>query len=311
MNDFTGPDGHADVTVLIVTYNSADDIDALLASLRPEAEGLRLRVVVVDNRSTDGTLDRVRAHGDVIAVDGGGNLGYSGGVNVAIRAAGQTDAYLLLNPDLVVRPGCVAALRARRRRHRAGIVVPTIVDAGEERTASIRHEPSLARALGDAVFGGRRRPAFAPGEIVTAAARYAEAGLIEWATGAAMLIDAQAAAAVGQWDERFFLYSEETDYCRRMRDAGYEVWFEPAAVVRHVGGRSGASLELEKLMAVNRIRYARLHLGRPRASLYRAVVVLHELARSTDRRHRAILRTVLSEASWQALPRATPPETSR
>ncbi|MCT9002637.1 glycosyltransferase family 2 protein [Microbacterium memoriense] len=304
MSEFTGPLGPADVAVIIVTYNNANDIETLLTSLRPETRDQSIRVVVADNASSDGTLDIVRMHDDVIAVATGGNLGYAGGINVAMRHVGVASAYLVLNPDLVVLPGCVAALRERLRVADAGIVVPAIVDRHGTPSTSLRNEPSVTRALGDAAFGGRPRPAFVPSETVFAPAAYSSPREVQWATGAALLIAAPAAAAAGPWDDRFFLYSEETDFFRRVRDAGRSVWYEPAAVVRHAAGGSGSSVDLERLMAVNRIRYARKHMGAARAAAFRGAVIIHELVRAYDRSHRLVLRTVVTERRWKTLPQA-------
>ena len=303
---FAGADAAADVAVIVVTYESATDLDALIASLRVEADGLRLRVVVADNGSSDATLDVARSHTDVVVIETGGNLGYAGGINAAMRAVGDAHGILVLNPDLVVEPGAIAALRERLRHADVGVVVPRILDADGSHFTSLRREPSLLRAIGDAAFGSgfaSRPGAFA--EVVVDAAAYEHAHPVDWATGAALLIDARVARAVGPWDERFFLYSEETDFLRRVRDLGRTVWFEPTAVVRHARGGSGASVDLERLMAVNRIRYVRKHHGPITASAYRGAVVLHETARAWMPAHRAALRTVLSERSWADLPRAS------
>lgn len=304
---FVGDDGPADVAVLVVTYQSARHIDELLGSLRGEALNHRIRVIVADNSSSDATLDVVARHQDVRAVPTGGNLGYSAGLNVAARAAGVADALLILNPDARVAEGCIAALRSRMKSSRAGVVVPRILDEDGATYVSIRREPTLLRALGDAAFGSRW--ATRPGSLSEIEGRpeaYESAHPIDWATGAALLVDRGAATAVGEWDERFFLYSEETDYLRRVRDAGYTVWYEPEAVVEHSQGGSGSSAQLDALMTVNRIRYMAKYHSSARANLFHGAVVLHEAARSSQPSHRVALRAVLSPASWAALPRAKP-----
>ncbi|UJP08879.1 glycosyltransferase family 2 protein [Microbacterium sp. KUDC0406] len=304
MTEFTGPDGPVDLAVVVVTYRSADDVLGLIASLRADAGDLRVRVVVADNSPTDETRRAVAQHPDVICVATGGNLGYAGGINAAMAHVGEADAIVVLNPDLVVEPGCLAALRARQLQSGAGIIVPRIMD-DEGLTPSLRWEPSLLRMLGDALFGGRLRGRPQRlSEIVFSPAAYRTAHTADWATGAALLIDAETAAMAGPWDERFFLYSEETDFFRRVRENGGTVWFEPTATVHHRQGGSGSSIDLDRLLAVNRIRYARKHHPRGVAACYRGMVVLHELLRIASPRHRAILGTVLSERSWAGLPRA-------
>jgi GT2 family glycosyltransferase len=302
---FVGPEGFADVAVLIVTYQSARDVAKLIISLRGETASQRLRVVVADNGSRDGTLVALRAHPDVIVCPTGGNLGYAAGINVAARAVGQADTLLVLNPDLMVEPGCIEALLRRRRLVGAGVVVPRILDSDGATYPSLRREPTLLRALGDAAFGSRlaSRPGFL-GEIINRKSDYDEPHQVDWATGAALLIGSDVASKVGEWDERFFLYSEETDFMRRVREAGETIWYEPAAVVQHAQGGSGSSVDLHRLLTVNRVRYVSKRRGPVYAGLFRAVVALHELARATRPAHRAALRTVLSPTTWQSLPRA-------
>lgn len=296
----------ADVAVLVVTYNSARDIDAMLSSLRHEAAGLRLRVVVADNDSTDHTVEVVRRHPDVVLVDSGGNLGYAAGVNRALRAAGDAGAYLILNPDLQVRPGAIAAMFHDITSGVGDVVVPRLEGPGGVHRWSLRREPSLATAVGDALFGSRwqQRPA-AFAEIDSAPESYQFGHEVEWATGAAVMLSRETAIAVGDWDERFFLYSEETDFFRRAREAGAVTWYEPRATMMHAGGGSGSSTDLNALMAVNRIRYFRKHHAEPRAALFRAGVILHEVLRLSRPHRRGVLSAVIDEAQWDDLPGPT------
>lgn len=303
---FVSANEAADVVVITVTYNSAAHIGRLIESLRGEATTCRLRVIVVDNSSADGTVDIVRSHGDVLVAPAGGNVGYAGGINVGMRQAGASAApVLILNPDLTVDRQCISYLLACQRRTGAGAVVPKILEPDGAIYPSLRREPSLTRALGDAALGSRM-PARAGlwSEMVTNPEEYERPHRIDWATGAALLVDADVAQRVGAWDEQFFLYSEETDYFRRIRELGAHVWYEPGASVHHAQGGSGSSPELASLLTVNRIRYVRKHHGRGAAAVYRAAVALHELVRSYMPAHRQALHHVLSEPSWIDLPHA-------
>jgi exopolysaccharide biosynthesis WecB/TagA/CpsF family protein len=300
---FVGPTGHADVVVIIVSYNSAQHISALLASLRALCRQLRLRVVIADNGSTDGTQDLLAEETDIIMVEPGGNRGYAGGINAAYRHAGDADAVLVLNPDLVIEPGSLQAMRRRLRDSDAGAVVPRLLDKDGSTYPSLRREPTVLRTIGDALFGSRRpgRPEWLS-EIDRDPESYQHAHQVDWATGAAVLIRRDVADAVGEWDEQFFLYSEETDYLRRVRQSGATVWYEPMARVHHDRGGSGSSIDLDALLAVNRVRYARKHRSAAYATAIRGAVILHELVRSSQPRHRAILRIVGWRGSWQRLP---------
>ncbi|NQX28597.1 WecB/TagA/CpsF family glycosyltransferase [Microbacteriaceae bacterium VKM Ac-2854] len=305
------PEQSAEVAVLIVTHQNRDTVDRLIESLRVEAASVRLRVIVVDNDSSDGTLTVVRRHEDVIAVASGGNRGYAGGINVARRLAGAGEAVLVLNPDLVVEPGAIGRMLDRLAESDAGVVVPLLRDGQGDVTPSLRWEPGRLNAIGDALFGAHfaDRPAWLS-EVDRAPESYRHAHPIEWATGAAVLVDAVVAARIGDWDERFFLYSEEVDFFRRARAIGAEIWFEPAAVVRHDGGGSGGPSALAELMAVNRVRYVRKHHRGVYAASYRAVVGFTELLRAplpgaAGAAHRRALGAVGDARRWPALPAAS------
>ncbi len=300
---FSGPHDKPQVTVLTVTYNSAEMVDDFIESLRRQLTTTSIRVVVVDNDSTDATVSRLQRHDDISVIEAGANLGYAGGLNLAMKSVGQTDSILVLNPDLQVEPGAVEALLARLTSLGDAIVVPCLLTSHGSIYESLRREPRILQALGDAVFGGHftnRSQVFA--ETVYDPARYRRAQSVEWATGAALLMNSGLAHRIGPWDERFFLYSEETDFMRRARDLGAQIYFEPAARMTHHMGASGSSSALSTLMAVNRIRYIRKHRSGPYAAAFRAVTVLGEGVRSYDPVHRAIAATLLHESSWQLLP---------
>ncbi|GAB3604653.1 hypothetical protein GCM10027413_00620 [Conyzicola nivalis] len=301
------PEGEsADIAIALVTYNSARHVGPLIESLRAEAETLRLRVIVADNGSTDSTRALVAAHPDIVAVETGGNRGYATGINLALSRAGDAEAVLVLNPDLEVERGAIAEMLRRLRMPGVGAVVPKVLAPDGTVYPSLRREPTIGRAIGDALLGshGGDRPAFSS-EIDTNAESYQHAHRVDWATGAAVLVRREVAELAGRWDSRFFLYSEETDYFRRLRDLGVDIWYEPHARVRHDQGGSGTSRALAALMAVNRVRYVRKHHSPGYAAGFHAVVILHELLRSYSGEHRNTLRVLLDQPSWRRLPHAT------
>ncbi|MGY4649576.1 GT2 family glycosyltransferase [Mycobacterium sp. URHB0021] len=300
---FASVDAHADVTAVIVTHNSASDISPLIDDLRVAAADLRLRVVVVDNQSSDGTADIVRTHRDVRLIESTENLGYAGGINAGQAFADPCDAVLILNPDLALAPDTVTRLLAAANTNPIGAVVPLMLRASGATFFSLRREPSLTRAIGDALLGGkaRWRPGFLS-QTDTRLKSYAQVHDVDWATGAAVLIPAATAREVGAWNEEFFLYSEEIDYFRRIRESGRVVRFEPLAVVEHRGQGSGASPALAVLMAVNRVRYVERHHGRAYSVLFRAVAALAEGLRFRDAVHRRTLTFILDRSRWDELP---------
>ena len=303
---FVGVDAHADLAVVVVTYNSASDISPLIDDLRTAALDRPMRIIVVDNQSSDGTAGIVQAHTDIRLIESKENLGYSGGINAGLPFVGPCDTVLILNPDLRLAPDTVTCLLEALGDDRIGAVVPLMLDEDGATFPSLRREPSLTRAIGDAFLGSRfrGRPRFLS-EIDLRPKSYIKVHDVDWAAGAALLVPAAVVREVGDWNEEFFLYSEETDYCRRIRDRGHRIRFEPSAVVQHRGGGSGTSPALMTLMAVNRVRYVERHHGRVYSAVFRAVVALAEALRSHDPVHRHTLAVVLNRRRWRELPRTS------
>ncbi|MGN0065004.1 MAG: glycosyltransferase family 2 protein [Nocardioides sp.] len=302
----------ADLVVTCVTYNSARVIEPFLAALPAALESVpRCRVVVIDNASSDGTPDIVRTLAPwATLVPAGRNAGYAGGINLALKAHPPNRAAYVLNPDTVPSPGSVAALLAAVDRDPAvGIALPRIVDEDRQLQYSLRREPTFARALGEAVLGGTRASRIPLlGETVGDPDEYRDGAVADWATGAALLVTRAAIDAVGEWDERFFLYSEETDYFLRVRDAGMRVRLVDGAEVLHHGGDQAVSPRLWALAAVNRTRlYSKRHPRWP-SRLYWTAVLANEATRAALGRapHRAAVRALIAVGPTQDCPEPTP-----
>lgn len=303
---FIGPDGHPTVAVIVVTYNSADDIDVLIAELRVAAIDVDIRLIVVDNQSSDGTVDLMKAHADVVLVEPGGNLGYAGGINAAKSAVGDSEYILILNPDLRLGADAIPRMIAAAADDGVGGVVPLMLDDDGTISFSLCREPTIMRSLGAALVGSRirKRPAFTS-EFEFDLDGYQVAHDVDWATGAALLVPARVAHEVGDWNEDFFLYSEEVDYCRRIRMSGRTIRFEPSARVSHRGAGSGTSPALSALKSVNRIHYVELYHGRVYSALFRFVVALGEGLRFFDPVHRSTFAVVVNRRRWRELPTAS------
>jgi GT2 family glycosyltransferase len=295
-----GRAGRVDCAVVVVTYNSARDVIALLDSLPAAAAGLTLRTVVVDNGSADATVDLVGRRADVRCIEAGANLGYAGGINVGRRHAGEYSALLVVNPDVVLEPGAIREMAAVLGDPAIGIAAPMLLGADGRRYPSLRRWLTLRRAIGDGLLGHHLpgRPGWLS-EIIRDEESYSRRHPVAWAGGAALLISAACDDAVGPWDEGYFLYSEETDYATRAAAAGFRMEYVPAARASHRGGGSGQSPELVALMAVSRLRYVAQHRGR--LWPYRAVQIITELLRSGDPGHRAALTAILRRSTWPEL----------
>lgn len=270
------------IAVVVVTYNSARFVPDLIASLAPGLRGLTWHLTVADNASSDDTVAVLRNDAPwARVVETGRNGGYAAGINAAVAAAAPHDAVLVLNPDIRLAPDCVPELLAVLRRRDAGIVVPRIVRANGDFSPSLRREPTILRALGDALLGANRIGRIGRlGEVITDRRWYAEETSVDWAEGSIMLIDRACWDACGQWDESFFLYSEETEFALRARDRGFAMVLAPRAQARHLEGDSATSPRLWALLTLNRVRlYHRRH-SLPSAVVYWSLIVLREASRA-------------------------------
>ncbi|MGV4981077.1 glycosyltransferase family 2 protein [Streptomyces sp. NRAIS4] len=283
---FGGP-----VAVLVVTWNSAAVLPGFLASLPEGMAGLDWRLVVADNDSADDTVRLLKELApDATVVQTGRNAGYAAGVNAALQAAATAApgyrAALVCNPDIRMRQGCAATLvealgTALPGGTRVGISVPLLHEEDGALLYSLRRESSLTRALGEALLGNRRAGRFPRwSELVTSPAAYAGHTVADWATGALMALSRECLDACGPWDESFFLYSEETEYCLRARDFGHLTRLEPTASAVHLGGDSQVSPRLWTLLTLNRVRLYRRRHGPVATAAFRAAVLLREASRA-------------------------------
>lgn len=269
------------LALVVVTYNSADVLPGLLDSIPSGCEGIpRFEVIVVDNQSRDASVQMTLAHPVApTLIRMGRNAGYAAAINAAAAQIGPDADLLVLNPDIRLPQGVVLTLYRELRNPQVGVVAPRIVAEDGQTARSLRREPSLATIWSDALLGGRLASRLGLGEVIDDPRLYASGGSVEWATGAALIISAEARRRAGDWDESFFLYSEEVDYLRRVRQCGLAVHYAPQAKVLHIGGDYEGSSYLSSLMTANRIRdYGRRH-GRVASSLFRLGAIVGEALR--------------------------------
>lgn len=266
------------IAVVVVTYNSADLLGDLVASLDAGLSGLEWELVVADNASSDDTVARLRELAPwATVVETGDNRGYSAGINAAVAAARPHDAVLVLNPDVRLTPGCAATLAATLDVDRVGVAVPRLTNGDGDLIWSLRREPTLLRGLGEALLGATRAGRHdALGEVITDPRRYNSSGDTDWAEGSTQMVSARCWAEVGDWDESWFLYSEETDYGLRVRDAGWRTRYVPQAHAVHLEGPSGTAPGLRALLLCNRVLLVRKHRGVLAGAAFWVLTVLRE-----------------------------------
>jgi N-acetylglucosaminyl-diphospho-decaprenol L-rhamnosyltransferase len=287
-----------EVDVVVVAYRSGD---TLRGCVEPLSAMPHVNVVVVDNACPDDST-RTVADLPVEIVRSPRNGGFSYGCNLG--AARGTAPYLLfLNPDARLDAAALAALVAVLRDDPGtALVAPRILDDDGSLSWSLRRFPRLRSTYAQALFLHRVFP-LAPwtDELIRDPSAYAQPARPEWVSGACMLVRRSVFTAIGGWDERFFLYCEDTDLCQRIWDAGSAVRFEPRAEVQHVGGASSGAGETQAIAARSRVLYARKHRRRAAAwleafgvALSEATHVLSSVTRPASRRgHAKALRAAL------------------
>jgi GT2 family glycosyltransferase len=208
------------------------------------------------------------------------NAGFARACNEGM-AVGSAPFVLFVNPDAVVPEAALRPLvDALERSPELGAVAPRIEHPDGSLAYSLRRFPGLRATFAQALFLHRLFPA-APWttEIVRDERCYRTAHVPEWVSGACILARRSTMEAVGGWDERFFLYCEDTDLCLRLRESGHPVGFEPDAVVVHEEGASSNTALTVPLLAEAKLRYAVLHETPARAAAERVGLILWSATR--------------------------------
>ena len=254
-----------DLSIIIVNWNTRELVCDCLRSLPAATAGLACEVLVVDNASGDDSVPVIqREFPHVRVIETGENLGFAGGNNRALAQAGG-DMILLLNPDTVCPPGSLVRLVSFARRHEnLAAVGPRLVDRELRPTLSWGFFPRLRdHWLG---FLDPRR-IFLRGplakRIVVAPPRSMPSCPVDYVVGACLLMPRDALTRVGLLDERFFLYFEETDWCYRIKEAGWKVYFVPGVCIYHYKGQSTSQERARKRFRINRsaLLFFRKHYG--------------------------------------------------
>ena len=227
-----------ELAIVIVNHNTRAELEGCLRSLHAHPPLRSYDTILVDNASSDGSVEAVRAAWpDVRVIEAGGNLGFARANNLAIRAS-ASELILLLNSDTLVTAGAVDVMVEALRAHDdVAIVGPRLVDEHGVIELSFGCMIGPFTELGQKLLGlghshGR-------GLLSSYLERRARRGHCpDWVSGACLLVRRGDAEAVGLLDERFFMYGEDVDFCAAVRRLGRRVLFTPAAQIVHLRGRS-------------------------------------------------------------------------
>jgi GT2 family glycosyltransferase len=225
------------VAAVIVTYNSADVINSCMEAL--SKMGCEITPIVVDNASSDHTVERVRARSGVRLIANAENRGFAAAVNQGVREAGESEFILLLNPDVKL---VTAVEQLREAAQQYGLAAGRLVDqAGRTQAGfTLRRFPTPA-ALVCELFGINR---LWPSNPVNRRYRcldqdYEQPAMVEQPAGAFLMVRRDVWEKLGGFDEQFYpVWFEDVDLCRRAVSEGYQIAYCPTAIARHVGGHS-------------------------------------------------------------------------
>lgn len=232
-------------SVIIVSFNTREILRSCLTCLFSVTQNLNIEVIVVDNNSRDESAKMVEQDFPVVKlIHSGVNLGFAAANNLGFKEA-CGEFILLLNPDALLAPDALHKAMAHMLADPSiGMGGARLLDMAGRMQPSARRYPSLlnemlvlsglAARFPQSRFFGRFDRTWDDSD---------QAVRVDWVPGAFALIRTSALEAVGPFDERFFLYYEEVDLCRRLNQAGWSIWYWPDVVVKHWGGESSKTVE--------------------------------------------------------------------
>lgn len=239
------------LSILIVNWNTRDLAVRCIHSVLKTADSLDYEIIVVDNDSQDGSFEALQnlfgynplergkskfvASRRIKILEASANLGFAKAVNYAYKHS-SGEYILLLNPDAEVRDSSLQKLVNYLDTHAdAGIVGPKLVNPDGTLQRSVRQFPKVWSSI--VVFSGLHR-FFRPRKYLMDDFDYGKEGDVDQVMGAALMTRRKIVEELGFMDEKFWLWYEEVDFCKRVKEAGYKVRFYPGAIMMHQGARS-------------------------------------------------------------------------
>ena len=270
------------LSIIIVTYNAEAFVSECLASIDRFPPPFGIEVVIVDNASTDGTLDAIRTQSpgsSVIAQTR--NTGFAAATNTGFTAS-RGEFVLLLNPDTLLHAGALEGLVGFLRENpAAGAAGPRILNPDGTLQRTGMSAPSLWNLVADTLFLDR---AFPRSRIFGRHRRLYDdpdvSAEVEYLQGSCLLLRR---TAIGErvFDESYFLYFEETDLCARLREAGWKIFYFPGASIVHIVGSGAGHYDRERIVRFHEsfVVYLKKHTGALPRFLFRVVLIARALLR--------------------------------
>jgi len=267
------------LSIIIVNWNTNNQLTQCLASIFHNTPSDEFEILLVDNASTDGSVDMVRERfQQVQLIENNENLGFAKANNQAIQ---QSNGHyvILLNPDTEIKPGALETLvRFMDEEPQAGAAGPKLLNPDGTLQTSCYPSPTLPREIWRLFHLDKIKPY---GIYEMSRWDMEKPRQVDVLQGACLILRREVLDQVGLLDEDYFVYSEEVDLCYRLKKAGWQLYWVPGAKVVHYGGQSTNQVAEEMFLQLYRgkILFFRKHYGRLSANLYKFVLLLATLTR--------------------------------
>ncbi|WP_247078751.1 glycosyltransferase family 2 protein [Pseudohalocynthiibacter sp. F2068] len=265
-----------DITAVIVNYNTREVTENAITSVLRCTGGLEVEIIVVDNASSDGSVQAFRAEfPQVKVIDTGYNGGYAWGNNVGIHKA-RGRYVLILNPDALIHETTLKRAVDYMNAHpEVGILGASVSLEDGSRQLTIFRFPSLSNLFWHIFVPNRViRKSRHFGDQRYASQPYDQAIDVDVVAGCFMMLPRKVIDQVGLMDDRFFMYSEETEWCLRVKQAGYSVRYNPDVQITHYGAVSTGQSSPWKSVEITRSQILFLRISRGPASAMAATVLM-------------------------------------
>ena len=262
----------------VVTWNTRDLTVRALRRLLDSDQGCQIRLLVRDNGSADGTVDAIAEHVPEAELDADErNLGFAGGIN-RLLARSSAPWFVMLNSDAWPEPLALGRLVSAAREHPRAAAIATRLERPDGTLEYSTYQLPSLKLASLLAFGSRHRQArLGDAMMLEGPWQHDRARAVGWAVGACLLLPRAAIDEIGPLDESFFMYAEDIEWCWRAGLQGWQIWFEPSAVVQHIGNASGQARFGASRTAAwmsNSYRLYRRHHSRWETAAYRGVNVL-------------------------------------
>ena len=266
------------LSIIIVSWNVCELLRACLQAIADRGSNLALEVIVVDSGSNDGSPEMIRqAFPEVKLIARPDNVGFPKGNNLGLAQA-NSRYLLLLNPDTEIQGDALATMGEYMEHHpHCGALGPQLLNPDGTVQSSRRRFPSLMTAFFESTWLQNVAPQKLLRDYYVLDVNDGETAVVDWVTGACLLTRREVYEQVGGLDEGYFMYSEELDWCRRIKDAGWEVAYLPTAQVMHHVGKSSEQAITHRHINYQRakLRYFYKYHGRLAATTLRIFLLMN------------------------------------